>query len=186
MFDCHWPEIIVLRRQIFGITLSWSANHAMARQADGLQNLSFITYYSSVIMDNASIKENIIRIRTEKGISQDEMARALGISRNSYRSIEKGLTCLINKRLGEIAKILEAPVEELALGYQPIESEERLEDIRLTYKRNADNMKSATDARIAELERTIASQKETIANLQDLVESKTEIISLLKRNMKEL
>ena len=29
MYDCHWPEIIVLRRQIFGITLSWSANHAM-------------------------------------------------------------------------------------------------------------------------------------------------------------
>lgn len=47
-------------------------------------------------------------------------------------------------------------------------------------------MKSAADARIAELERIIASQKETIANLQDLVESKTEIISLLKRNMKEL
>ena len=82
-------------------------------------------------MDNASIKENIIRIRTERGISQDEMARALGISRNSYRSIEKGMTCLINKRLGEIAKILGVPVEELALGYQPIESEERLEDIRI-------------------------------------------------------
>ena len=61
-----------------------------------------------------------------------------------------------------------------------------MEDIRISYKRNADDMKSAADARIAELERIIASQKETIANLQDLVESKTEIISLLKRNMKEL
>lgn len=182
MFDCHWPKIIVLQRQIFGITLSWSANHAMARQADGSRNLNNLF----IIMDNASIKENIIRIRTERGISQDEMARALGISRNSYRSIEKGLTCLINKRLGEIAKILGVPVEELALGYQPIESEERLEDIRISYKRNADDMKSAADARIAELERIIASQKETIANLQDLVESKTEIISLLKRNMKQL
>ena len=72
------------------------------------------------------------------------------------------------------------------MGYQPIESEERLEDIRISYKRNADDMKNAADARIAELERIIASQKETIANLQDLVESKTEIISLLKRNMKQL
>lgn len=61
-----------------------------------------------------------------------------------------------------------------------------MEDIRISYKRNADDMKSAADARIAELERIIASQKETIANLQDLVESKTEIISLLKRNMKQL
>ena len=182
MFACLWLEIIVLWRQIFRITLSWSANHATARQADGLRNLNNLF----IIMDNASIKENIIRIRMEKGISQDEMARALGISRNSYRSIEKGHTCLINKRFGDIAKVLEVPEEELAFGFQPIESEERLEDIRLSYKRNTDEMKSAADARIAELERIIASQKETIANLQDLVESKTEIISLLKRNMKEL
>ena len=61
----------------------------VSESRDGLQNLSFITYYSSVIMDNASIKENIIRIRTERGISQDEMARALGISRNSYGALKK-------------------------------------------------------------------------------------------------
>ena len=42
------------------------------------------------VMDNASIKENIFRIRTEKGLSQDEMARKLGVVRNTYRKIEKG------------------------------------------------------------------------------------------------
>lgn len=38
-------------------------------------------------MDNDSIKVNIVRKRTEEGISQDEMARRLRISRNTYRSI---------------------------------------------------------------------------------------------------
>ena len=70
-------------------------------------------------MDNARIKENIIRIRNEKGFSQDEMANLLGISRNSYRSIEKGSTNVISRRLGEIAHLLGVSEEELALGYQP-------------------------------------------------------------------
>ena len=47
-------------------------------------------------MDNASIKENIFRIRTEKGLSQDEMARKLGVVRNTYRKIEKGDIRLIS------------------------------------------------------------------------------------------
>ena len=48
-------------------------------------------------MDNARIKENIIRKRTEKGISQDEMAQRLEMSRNSYRNIEKGSTYEIGR-----------------------------------------------------------------------------------------
>ena len=50
-------------------------------------------------MDNDSIKVNIVRKRTEEGISQDEMARRLRISRNTYRSIEKGTAKVISERL---------------------------------------------------------------------------------------
>ena len=57
-------------------------------------------------MDNARIKENIIRKRTEKGISQDEMAQRLEMSRNSYRNIEKGSTYVVSRHLKEIADIL--------------------------------------------------------------------------------
>ena len=56
-------------------------------------------------MDNASIKENIFRIRTEKGLSQDEMARKLGVVRNTYRKIEKGDIRLISEHVSELAMI---------------------------------------------------------------------------------
>lgn len=57
-------------------------------------------------MDNSSIKENIVRRRTAEGISQDEMAKRLDISRNAYRSIEKGESKVISDRLKDIATIL--------------------------------------------------------------------------------
>ena len=53
----------------------------------------------SKIMDNASIKENIFRRRTERGLSQDEMARQLGVVRNTYRKIEKGDIRLISEHI---------------------------------------------------------------------------------------
>lgn len=135
-------------------------------------------------MDNARIKENIIRIRTKKGISQDEMARSLDISRNSYRSIEKGSTYVINRRLHDIAERLGVSEEELVLGYQPIESEESLEDIRRHYQMSEDEIKTSADIRIAELERKVASQKEIIDGLHEIIDAKNEIIDLLKRNAK--
>lgn len=69
-------------------------------------------------MDNDSIKVNIVRKRTEEGISQDEMARRLRISRNTYRSIEKGTAKVISERLNEIASSLNTSAEELVLGYK--------------------------------------------------------------------
>ena len=135
-------------------------------------------------MDNARIKENIIRIRNEKGISQEDMANSLGISRNSYRSIEKGSTNVISRRLGEIAHLLGVSEEELALGYQPVESAEKLEDIRLQYRKSVEEVTMSADARIAELEKTVSIQNETIANLREIIDSKNEIISLLKRRAK--
>ena len=67
-------------------------------------------------MDNASIKENIFRIRTEKGLSQDEMARKLGVVRNTYRKIEKGDIRLISGHVSELAEIFGISEEELILG----------------------------------------------------------------------
>ena len=112
------------------------------------------------------------------------MANSLGISRNSYRSIEKGSTNVISRRLGEIAHLLGVSEEELALGYQPVESAEKLEDIRLQYRKSVEEVTMSADARIAELEKTVSIQNETIANLREIIDSKNEIISLLKRRAK--
>ena len=62
-----------------------------------------------------SIKEKISEIRCKKGISQEKIAQQLGISANSFRNLEKGKTIIVNKRLRDIADILEVTLEELML-----------------------------------------------------------------------
>ena len=134
-------------------------------------------------MNNDSIKENIIRKRTEEGISQEEMARRLDVSRNTYRSIEKGQTNIISRRLDEIAALLNVSVEELVLGYKPIDGTERLNDIRDSYDESLRAIRQSYEVRQSELEDKIASLSETNTNLREITKSKDEIIALLKREL---
>ena len=124
-------------------------------------------------MDNARIKENIIRKRTEKGISQDEMAQRLEMSRNSYRNIEKGSTYVVSRHLKEIADILNITEEELVLGYKPAEGAGSLEEVRSHYSKISDDLRQNYEERIAGL-------SDQVSDLRELIDSKNEIIRLLK------
>ena len=119
-------------------------------------------------MDNARIKENIIRKRTEKGISQDEMAQRLEMSRNSYRHLK------------EIADILNITEEELVLGYKPAEGAGSLEEVRSHYSKISDDLRQNYEERIAGLSDQLELQKLMVSDLRELIDSKNEIIRLLK------
>ena len=131
-------------------------------------------------MDNARIKENIIRKRTEKGISQDEMAQRLEMSRNSYRNIEKGSTYVVSRHLKEIADILNITEEELVLGYKPAEGSGSLEEVRSHYSKISDDLRQNYEERIAGLSDQLELQKLMVSDLRELIDSKNEIIRLLK------
>ena len=131
-------------------------------------------------MDNARIKENIIRMRTEKGISQDEMAQRLEMSRNSYRNIEKGSTYVVSRHLKEIADILNITEEELVLGYKPAEGAGSLEEVRSYYSKISDDLRQNYEERIAGLSDQLELQKLMVSDLRELIDSKNEIIRLLK------
>lgn len=131
-------------------------------------------------MDNARIKENIIRKRTEKGISQDEMAQRLEMSRNSYRNIEKGSTYVVSRHLKEIADILNITEEELVLGYKPAEGAGSLEEVRSKYSKISDDLRQNYEERIAGLSDQLELQKLMVSDLRELIDSKNEIIRLLK------
>ena len=131
-------------------------------------------------MDNARIKENIIRKRTEKGISQDEMAQRLEMSRNSYRNIEKGSTYAVSRHLKEIADILNITEEELVLGYKPAEGAGSLEEVRSHYSKISDDLRQNYEERIAGLSDQLELQKLMVSDLRELIDSKNEIIRLLK------
>ena len=123
-------------------------------------------------MDNNSIKENISSIRKKKGLTQEEMAHSLGISLTAYRDLEKGATSIINGNIYKIARLTGVTTEELVLGYRPEQSEGNIEDVRSEYGSKVENLMT----RISDLEKIVASLEETI-------ESKNEIITMLKKNI---
>ncbi len=133
-------------------------------------------------MDNASIKENIFRIRIEKGLSQDEMARKLGVVRNTYRKIEKGDLKLISEHIAAIADVFGISEEELVLGYKPAGQTGELEDLRVDYDTRIARLTAAYENTIGKLRKEIESKDAEIRDLRSMIEDKIEIISLLKRN----
>lgn len=61
----------------------------------------------------ATIYENIRRIRIEKKISQEYMANQLSISQAYYSKIERGLKSITLKRFIRISEILDIEPQEL-------------------------------------------------------------------------
>lgn len=132
-------------------------------------------------MDNESIKKNIERKRSEKGLSQQEMADQLGIKRNTYRQIEKGSSSLISGHLQTIAKILDTTAEELVLGYKPSDGTKIIEDNEEYTK----TLIHGYDKQIAELKVSISNLSREVADLRVMVEDKDLIIKYLKKELSE-
>ena len=121
-------------------------------------------------MDNKTVKENIYRIRKEKKITQQQMAERLGMSRNSYRRIESGDTVLVNDHIVQIADLLEMSPDELLLGDSASDGRKILDEMRVGYAQE-----------ISDRNRIISSLEERIRLLEDLVRTKDEIITMLKK-----
>ncbi len=125
-------------------------------------------------MNNDSVKKNLERIRTEKKLSQEEMAGVLGVARNTYRNIEKGDTKLISDTVMKVAEWAGLTPEEVVLGYLPVEDRDgALRDAR-----------EQMDKRIARLtddyEEKLARSRKEIALLRDLIKEKDDNIRNLK------
>ena len=126
-------------------------------------------------MDNASIKENIRRTRKDKGMTQEDMAAGLGISLPAYRDLERGGTNMMNANLIRIAELLETSLEELLLGYRPVQADGmRVEEVRAEY-----------GGRISVMERRISDLEKLVSSLEETISSKNEIISMLKKKLGE-
>lgn len=124
-------------------------------------------------MDNLTIKDNIRRIRKSQRITQEEMAHRLGISLTAYRDLEKGSTSMMNANVARIALLLNTSIEELLLGYRPVQMPERiLKEEQEKYGNHIDTMKK----RIDDLEKLVKS-------LQETIETKNEIIGMLKNSL---
>ena len=124
-------------------------------------------------MDNNSIKDNIRRIRKRSGMTQEDMAHELGISLTAYRDLERGATNIVNSNIARIAEITGTTPEEV-LGYTTVPDEDRIQDVQVEYGAKIENLQ----IRINDLEKIVAS-------LEDVIATKNEIISILKKNIDE-
>lgn len=115
-------------------------------------------------MDNSSIKKNIGNVRKEKKLTQEELAQRTGMSRNSLREIEVGETRLISEKLSDIADALGVTAERLILGYDPMENNDSLSDIRQSYE----TYRLDCEREMARLREELAIRDKLISTLEDL------------------
>lgn len=125
-------------------------------------------------MNNDTVKKNIEKIRTDKKLSQEEMAGILGVARNTYRNIEKGSTKLISDTIIKVAEWAEMTPEEVVLGFVPVEDRDNV----LNDTRERMNQKIATLTE--EYEDKLARLREEIRLLNELVKEKDDNIRNLK------
>ena len=123
------------------------------------------------MLSDGSVRENIARIRKAAGLSQQEMALRLGMSRTAYRKLEKGKTAILNAKLSVCCEETGVSIEELLYGpewtsspafMEAADAEEKLRTLREDYEARLDGLR----AKIRELE--------------GLVEDKNGIISAQK------
>lgn len=124
-------------------------------------------------MDDNSIIRNLEALRKEKGWSQKEAARLIGVHTNTYIRIETGKHTLICPHLYRIAAAADMSIEELLLGYQPYEDVAR--ELGETQAKYASVLK--TDRKMYENElrikdEIIARKEREIDNLNNLIQEK--------------
>lgn len=69
-------------------------------------------------MSTLRINENIARLRKEKGVTQEELAVALGVSNQAVSKWEAGKCCPDIEILPELARYFRVSIDEL-IGYKP-------------------------------------------------------------------
>lgn len=126
-------------------------------------------------MDNSTIKDNIRRMRKASRLTQEEMANKLDISLTAYRDLEKGSTNIVNANVIKIAQLLDTSTEELVLGYRPVQTPVKL----------LEDMRSEYGGRISAMQRRITDLEKLVESLQETINTKNEIITMLKNRLDE-
>ena len=123
------------------------------------------------ILDNATLKDNLLKARLARGLTQAKVAKLLDISLPAYQKIEHGKTRILNENYLKCAELFGVSAAELVNGYEPV--------------RNATNifadLKQSYGDKMIELEKhyinEIQIREMEIRRLRESIQDKDRIIS---------
>ncbi len=138
-------------------------------------------------MDDTSIKSNILKRRSDLGLTQTEMARRLGISLTAYRKIESGKTRILNSQLAKIAETTDTPLETLVVGFTPVDpANYSLEEIRETYEDRLRDLNSSYMREHESLREEIRRLEERLRDKDEIIENNRKLISHLEKELSRI
>ena len=92
-------------------------------------------------MNTIKINEQIAFLRKQKGLTQEELANALGVTNQAVSKWESAQCCPDIQLLPDLAKIFDVSVDEL-LGYTPVST---TEDIVLAIRKRIESLPKGDD-----------------------------------------
>ena len=92
-------------------------------------------------MNTIKINEQIAFLRKQKGLTQEELANALGVTNQAVSKWESAQCCPDIQLLPDLAKIFDVSVDEL-LGYTPVST---TEDIVLAIRKRIESLPKGED-----------------------------------------
>lgn len=126
-------------------------------------------------MDKEIITQNLRRIRSEKNLTQSQVAERMGVTRKTYNLLENGRVTMRMPQLNKAAKALEVPSSQV-FGYDGKQDSSALRDerdsARASYAQSQEEnrkLRLEISRLMRELERKesfINSQQQMIARLE--------------------
>ncbi|MBO4466309.1 MAG: helix-turn-helix transcriptional regulator [Bacteroidales bacterium] len=142
-------------------------------------------------MSNKKVKKNIAEVRNSMKLTQAEMAKKIGISRQAYINLESGKTSVINKQITKMAERCGLPEEKILFGYSVEElssnmlheSEAHKEQLNTVIKEKDDEIEALKE-KLDILTQLIFAERQTVKTQIQLVdEMKTRIAHLAQENL---
>lgn len=132
------------------------------------------------------MKDNIRKARMKKGLSQQEVADALDITRVAYANLEKGRVRIVNEHVSALASLLGISLEELLLGYRPDkEAAQRLQETESEYDARFRKLRDEYDGRMDGKSAELAALRELAATQKKTIDTQESIIQMLRSRIPE-
>ncbi|MBP5173140.1 MAG: helix-turn-helix transcriptional regulator [Bacteroidales bacterium] len=142
-------------------------------------------------MGKKKVEKNIAEVRNSLKLTQAEMAKKIGISRQAYINLEHGKTSVINKQITKMAESCGLPEEKILFGYSVEElssnmlreSEAHKEQLNAVIREKDDEIEVLKE-KLDILTQLIFSERQTVkTQIQLIDEQKTRIAHLAQENL---